>query len=150
VEATKVPIQAEDAIVGTWRLVSFTEENIQTKAMTYPLGQKANAFVIYGADGYVSTIFTAGDRKPPASAQATDEEALQLYRSMVAFAGRYEVEGNKLLYHPLTSWNEAWNGVTQTRLWAVDEDRLQVKSVPVTSTLTGTETVFSLLWERAR
>lgn len=91
-------IQAERPIVGTWRLLSFTEENIRTNAVTYPLGKKANAFVIYGADGYVSTIFTADDRKPPVSAQATDEEAVHLYRSMVAFAGRYELEGDKLLY----------------------------------------------------
>ena len=145
-----MPVQAEHAIVGTWRLLSFTEEDIQTKRVSHPLGQRPNAFVIYGADGYTSTIFTSGDRKPPAAAQATDDEAVQLYRSMVAFAGQYEVQGDKLIYYPIASWNESWNGVRQTRLFAIDGDRLQVKSVPVMSTLTGTDTVFSLLWERAK
>jgi hypothetical protein len=57
--------------------------------------------------------------------------------------------GNRLVYHPEISWNEAWNGTTQERLFEVDGNRLEVKSVPVVSTLTGATTVFSLAWERA-
>ncbi len=140
---------ATDAIVGTWRLVSFTEENLDTGAVAWPMGQKPNAFVIYAADGHAATIFTASDRKPPETAVATDAEAARLYRGMVAFAGRYELDGDTLIYHPLASWNEAWNGTTQTRLFEIDGDNLRVRSVPAVSTLTGSKTVFSLVWQRA-
>ncbi|TWT06132.1 lipocalin-like domain-containing protein [Reyranella sp. CPCC 100927] len=140
---------AADLIVGTWRLVSFTEEDLQTGAVTYPFGHKPNAVVIYTADGYVATIFTATDRKPPADATPTDAEAIRLFRSMIAFAGRYEIDGDTLIYHPEASWNEAWNGTTQTRLLEITPDRLHVRSVPVPSTLTGTNLVFSLTWARA-
>jgi len=49
---------------------------------------------------------------------------------MIAFAGRYELVGNRLIYRPEISWNEAWNGTTQERVFEVKEDRLEVKSVP--------------------
>ena len=135
-------------IVGTWRLTSFTEENLETGAVSYPFGVEARAFVIYAVNGYVATIFATGDRKPPAAAQATEEEAIRLYRSLIAFAGRYELVGSKLIYRPEISWNESWNGTTQEREFRVDGDRLEVKSVPAVSALTGARTVFSLAWQR--
>lgn len=139
---------AADLIVGTWRLVSFTEEDLQTGAVTHPFGHKPNAVVIYAADGHVATIFTASDRKPPVDAIPTDTEAIRLFRSMIAFAGRYEVDGDKLIYYPEASWNEAWNGTTQTRVLEITQDRLHVRSVPVMST--GATIVFSLTWDRAK
>jgi hypothetical protein len=142
-------IPAGHPIVGTWRLSSFTEQNLETGQVSYPIGEKAKAIVIYTADGHVATIFAEADRKPPVVAQATEREAIDLYRSMVAFAGHYELIGNRLIYHPEISWNEAWSGTTQERVFEVDGDRLNVKSVPVVSTLTGAKTVFSLAWDRA-
>ncbi|MGA8551740.1 MAG: lipocalin-like domain-containing protein [Stellaceae bacterium] len=134
------PVRGDHPIVGTWRLTSFTEVNRDTGAISYPLGGEPNAMVTYAADGYAATIFTSTDRQPPAVAQATDEEAIRLFRSMVAFAGRYELDGDKLIYRPETSWNEAWNGTTQERLFEIDGDCLRVRSAPALSTLTGART----------
>jgi hypothetical protein len=142
-------IPAGHPIIGTWRLTSFTEENLESRAVSYPFGERARALVIYTVDGYVATIFAAADRKPPVAAKATEQEAIDLYRSMIAFVGRYEVIGSRLIYHPEISWNEAWNGTTQERVFEVNRDHLEVKSVPAVSTLTGTRTVFPLTWERA-
>ena len=139
---------ALNPIVGTWRLTSFTEENLETGAVNHPFGVGARALVIYEANGYVATIFAAGDRKPPAAARATEEEAIRLHRSMIAFAGRYELVGSKLIYRPEISWNESWNGTTQEREFQVAGDRLEVKSIPTVSALTGARTVFSLAWRR--
>jgi hypothetical protein len=143
-------IPSGDPIVGTWRLSSFTEENLETGAVSYPFGKKAKAIVIYTVDRHVATIFAAADREQPVAAQATEQEAIDLYRSMIAFAGRYELIGNRLIYHPEISWNEAWNGTTQERIFEINRDRLEVKSMPVVSTLSGARTVFSLVWERAQ
>jgi hypothetical protein len=143
------PISADHPIVGAWTLTSFVEKNLQTGAVAYPLGERARAAVIYTAGGHVLTLFTSEHRQPPVTPQATDQEAVALYRSMVAFAGRYELRGNKLIYRPEISWNEAWNGSVQERLFEVGPERLEVNSVPAVSTLTGALTEFSLLWERA-
>lgn len=142
------PIPSPHPIVGTWRLTAFTEQDLKSGAVTYPFGQRARAIVIYTAQGHVATIFAAAERKPPVAAQASDQEAAALYRSMIAFAGRYELAGEKLIYYPEISWNEAWNGARQERLFYVTGNRLEVRSVPAISTLTGSETVFTLVWER--
>lgn len=143
-------ISADHPIVGAWSLIAFTEKDLHTGAVAYPLGQKARAAVIYTAGGHVATLFTSENRQPPATLQATDQEATMLYRSMVAFAGRYELMGTKLIYRPEISWNEAWNGTVQERLFEVSRERLEVNSTPAVSTLTGALTVFSLVWTRAR
>jgi lipocalin-like protein len=142
-------LYSDHPIVGTWLLTSFTEQNLDTGAVSYPFGDGAKAMVIYEANGYVATIFTRTDRKPPHAAQATDQEAADLYRSMIAFAGRDEIDGKRLIYRPEISWNEAWNGTTQERVIEVNEDRLETNSVPMISTLTGATSMFSLVWERA-
>jgi len=146
--ATRDEPRVGNPIVGTWRLTSFTEENLETAAVTHPFGVGARALVIYEANGYVATIFSAADRKPPIAAQATEQEAIRLYRSMIAFAGRYELVGHRLIYRPEISWNESWNGTTQERVFQVNGDRLEVKSVPAVNALTGARTVFSLVWQR--
>ena len=142
------PVSPDHPIVGAWQLVSFTEKDIETGTVTHPMGQRAKAAVIYTADGQVVTLFTAEDRRPPLAPLATDQEAADLYRSMIAFAGRYELTDAKLIYRPKISWNEVWNGTTQERVFDVSPSRLEVSSVPAVSALTGRMTVFSLLWER--
>jgi len=143
------PTHVDHPIVGAWRLTSFTEENLETGAVKYPFGASARALVIYTADGYVATIFATADRRPPVAAQVTDHEAIALYRSMIAFGGRYELAGNRLIYRPEISWNEAWNGTIQERIFEVDGNRLEARSMPAVSTLPSARTVFTLVWERA-
>jgi len=137
-------------IVGTWRLTSFTERDLTTGAVAYPMGEGAKAMVIYTADGYAATIFTAEGRSAATAAPASESEAAQLYRSMIAFAGRYELDGDRLTYRPEITWNEAWNGTTQVRFFVIDDDRLRVDSAPIASPSSGNQIVFSLAWERAK
>jgi hypothetical protein len=58
----------------------------------------------------MSMIFTDPRRQPPASPKATDAEAAQLYRGMVAYAGSYWLEDDKVLVKVDVSWNRAWDG----------------------------------------
>lgn len=73
---TDKSIHSRHPIVGSWRLTSFTEQNLETGAISYPFGEGAKALVIYEANGYVATIFTRSDRKPPLGHQPTDQEAI--------------------------------------------------------------------------
>jgi hypothetical protein len=95
-----MPIYSDHPIIGTWRLTSFTERNLDTGAIGYPFGETAKALVIYEPNGYVATIFTRSDRQQPLAPQATDQEAMDLYWSMIAFAGRNELSGKRLIYRP--------------------------------------------------
>ena len=136
-------------IVGTWSLRSFTERDIKTDAISFPMGSSPRAAVVYTADGHVATIFTATGRRAPAEPRASDAEAAHLYRSMVAFAGRYEIHDNELIYHPEISWNEAWNGTRQVRYFEMSDGLLRIRSAPAASTLLNALTEMNMTWSRA-
>jgi len=142
--------QAADSIVGTWRLVSWTEEETQSKAVHKNFGDHPNGLITFTSDGRMMVMFTDPSRKPPATPKATDAEAAQLYRTMVAYAGKYRVEGNKVIQTPEVSWNQAWNGTEQTRLFQIQGDRLQWQTTPFVSPFLGKEMVATLVWERVR
>jgi hemerythrin-like domain-containing protein len=133
-------------IVGTWSLRSFTERDIKTDAISFPMGSSPRAAVVYTADGHVATIFTATGRRAPAEPRASEAEAAQLYRSMVAFAGRYEIHDNELIYHPEISWNEAWNGTRQVRYFEMSDGLLRIRSAPAASTLLNALTDMNMPW----
>jgi hypothetical protein len=80
---------AADPIVGTWRLVSWTEEETDSKVVHKNFGDKPSGLITFTADDRMMLIFTDPGRKPPATPKATDAEAAQLYQTMVAYAGRY-------------------------------------------------------------
>ena len=139
----------QSPIVGTWRLKAFTEQEVAGAAISYPMGQHPEAMVIYTADGFAATIFTGSNRAAPTAALPSDQEAAELYRSMVAFAGRYEIAGDRLTYIPQVSWNQVWNNTRQERRFEVRDDRLYVRSVPFASALSGKQVVMAMEWERA-
>ncbi len=136
-------------IVGTWSLQSFIERDITNGALSFPMGRGPKATVIYTASGHVATIFTAMGRTAPAGPRASDAEAVQLFRSMVAFAGRYETHGNELIYHPEITWNEAWNGTRQVRFFDMSDGLLSIRSAPAASALLNTLTEMNMTWRRA-
>jgi hypothetical protein len=135
-------------IVGTWNLQSFSELDVHTKAVAYPMGEKPKATVIYTEGGHVATIFTAAARIAPTGPRATDSEAIQLFRTMVAFAGRYEINDRELIYYPEITWNEAWNGTRQIRYFELAGDLLKISSAPAVSTLGNAETIMTMAWNR--
>jgi hypothetical protein len=67
---------------------------------------------------------------------------------MVAFAGRYEIHGDELIYHPEISWNEAWNGTRQVRYLEISEGLLRIRSAPAASALVNTLTEMNMTWSR--
>jgi hypothetical protein len=136
-------------IVGTWTLQSFTERDVRTDALSFPMGQSPKATVIYAASGHVATIFTATGRTAPAGSTVSDAEAARLYRTMVAFAGRYELHDNELIYYPEITWNQAWNGTRQVRYFEIADGLLRIRSAPAVSALLNTSTEMNMTWSRA-
>jgi hypothetical protein len=62
------------------------------------------------------------------SAGEGDVEWAALYRSMLAYTGRYRVEGDEFITTVEASWNETWNGTEQRRRFLIEGDRLIVES----------------------
>jgi hypothetical protein len=136
------------SIVGTWALQSFSELDVHTNARSYPMGDKPRATVIYTAGGHVATIFAAASRVAPAGPRPTDSEAIHLFRTMVAFSGRYEINDRELIYYPEITWNEVWSGTRQVRYFEISGDLLKISSAPAASTHAGAETIMMMTWHR--
>ena len=144
------PAWAADPIVGTWRLVSWTEEETESKAVRKMFGDKPDGLLTFTADNRMMQIVTDPNRKLPAQPKITDAEALQLFQTMDAFAGRYKTEGDKLIIYREIDARGSFVGTEQVRFFEVNGDRLQYHSVPFVSSFDGKKIVSSLVWERVK
>ena len=70
---------------------------------------------------------------------------------MVAYTGKYRVEGEEFITTVDASWNEWWNGTEQRRRFKIDGDRLIIESTPAASILLPGKVDFrKIVWERER
>jgi hypothetical protein len=87
----------------------------------------------------------AADRKPGAD----DLERAALQRSMLAYSGRYRVEGSDFITTVEVSWNEQWTGTEQRRHYRIDGDKLFIESAPGPSIIYPGKTDFRrIAWLR--
>ncbi len=95
-------------------------------------------------------IIARGDRASPAGARPTTAEAEALFKSVLSYAGTYSVSGNEVTHHVDVSWNEAWTGTRQTRIFQLDGNRLQLSTPPSPDPLDGKMSVRTMVWERVK
>jgi hypothetical protein len=108
-------------LVGTWRLVSFEGEIQGTTDKLYSMGRAPVGYLSFMPDGRMAVVITAEGRK----AGASDQERAALYSSVIAYAGRFRVEGDKWVTSVEASANPAWVGTEQPRSFKVDGNTLQ-------------------------
>jgi hypothetical protein len=109
------------ALVGTWRLVAFEREDQAGGERAYPMGRSPTGYIIFLPEGRMAVVITGEGRKAPAS----DQDRAGLLNSLVAYTGRYRVEGDKWITAVDVSANPAWVGTEQPRSFRVTGDRLQ-------------------------
>ena len=115
-------------IVGTWKLVSVEYEDAQTKERTPVLGQHPHGYQIATPQGRWIALVTADGRPVP----KTDAERAKALRTMIAYSGRYRVEGDKVITKVEVAWNEAWVGGEQVRFLRFEgDDVLHIESPPM-------------------
>jgi hypothetical protein len=88
------------------------------------------------------------DRAAPAGPVPTDQEKLRLYNSMLAYAGTYTLDDEKLVHHIDASWNQAWTGTDQVRFYNLDGDVLTITGAPAKDPHTGQEVVHRIKLRR--
>ncbi|UTH72760.1 lipocalin-like domain-containing protein [Chromobacterium sp. IIBBL 290-4] len=114
--------ERDSKLHGSWRLLSFELELQASKERTQPWGSAPNGYLIFGADGRMMALVTAKAREPGAE----DEKLAALFRTMMAYTGRYRIDGDRFIVAIDASWNEAWNGTEQARFYQLDGDALHV------------------------
>jgi hypothetical protein len=78
-------------------------------------------------------------------------ERAALHESMLAYSGKYRLEGDDFITKVDVSWNEVWNGTEQRRHYRVEGDRLFIDTAPAPSIIYPGKIDFRrLVWERER
>ncbi len=143
------PAYADDRekIIGTWKLVSVVYEDVETKVRTPVLGEHPRGCQIATPEGRWLALVTAEGRKVP----KTDAERSDALRTMIAYTGKFRVEGGKVITKVEAAWNEAWVGTEQERFYRFEDNRLLLESPPQPHpNLLGKVVRIIVIWEREK
>jgi hypothetical protein len=135
--------------LGTWKLLSYTTEDLATGQKTNLLGAHPSGFLSYGSDCRMYAILIKDGRRTPATSVPTDAERIDLYSGLIAYAGSYSIKGDEVRHFIDASWNQSWTGTTQVRRFRINDNHLYITTLPAKNPLTGKESSSVLVWSKA-
>lgn len=135
-----------DDLVGAWKLLSW-QVVAQDGSTQDVFGPHPHGYLVLTREGRSIVVTTAETRRG-----GTDDAArAALHKSMLAYSGRYRVEGGDFITRVEVSWNESWNGTEQRRHFRVEGDRLFVETAAAPSITSPGQTDFRrIVFERDR
>lgn len=109
-------------------------------------GKAPHGFLSYGRDGRMSAIIVGENRpKPMDLAKLTDQERAELFKTVIAYAGTFKVEGSRVVHNVDISWNENWTGTAQVRNFRIEGRRLTIRGEQIGPD--GRQIIAVLTWE---
>ena len=133
-------------LIGNWKLVSW-QVIVENELPQNVFGSNPKGYLILTREGRSIVVTTADNRKSGMG----DPERAALHKSMLAYSGKYRIEGNDFITLVDISWNEAWNGTEQRRHFRIEGDKLFIESEPAPSIVFPGKTDFRrIVWEREK
>jgi hypothetical protein len=138
--------------IGSWELVSL-ENRADDGTVKKPYGDHPVGRITYTADGRMSAQVMRGERQAFVNADlfgGTPEEKAAAYDGYVAYYGTFEVDSaaGVVRHHIAGSLFPNWVGGTQVRAYALDGDRLTLRTTPIA--VDGQQVTAHVVWQRAR
>jgi hypothetical protein len=143
-------MRPDERLAGTWRMVSWKRESVATGEQSDALGPDPVGFINYGADGRFYAIVVRRDRAPPLTFPYSEREKAVLFDSMLAYAGTYTLDEEKVVHHVDASWNQSWTGTDQVRFYGLDGDQLFITAAKAPDPYTGEDVVHKIRFEKIR
>jgi Lipocalin-like domain len=145
-----VPAQAgADRLHGTWRLISFTQTIVATGETVDVFGKAPQGFINYGHDGRMIVLMVKDERPRPSDLAAmTDQERVELFKTMVAYAGTYTADSKIVTHHLDVSWNQLFTGADQVRNVEFDGCKFIMSTNPQPRSQDGQVAVSVMTWIR--
>ena len=123
--------RAPHSLVGTWKQLSFHYEFEDSDERDEPLGANPVGYLVLTEERLI-TLTTARER-------ATDAAPSELLGSMIAYSGRYRLQGDDCFITTVDSaWQPSWIGTEQVRFFKMDGEILSAVSAPRRSEISGT------------
>jgi hypothetical protein len=113
------------ALIGVWQLLSFQTEFQDGSPKRATFGEHPTGYLIFTREGRLMAVIEAEGRKAP----STDSDRATLLNSLVAYSGKYRIEGNQWITRVDTAWNPVWDGTDQARTFQIVGNRLTVTSM---------------------
>ena len=142
---------AQDAatqLTGTWKLVSWLTK-FDGGDTVEPYGSSPKGRLVLTPDSHWIIILTGANRKPA----KTIEEKATLLDFILAYSGKYTVEGDKITTHVDMSSNEIYTGANQdqTRFFRIEGNKLTIRTPEIVSAVRpGQKAVGTITFERER
>lgn len=140
---------AEDTarqLAGSWKLNSWTIQIIGGE-VSEPFGPNPKGRAVFTPDAYVAFVIVAANRKPAAN----DADSAALLKTLMAYTGKFTIDGDKFATKVDISWNELLTGQDQVRFFKLEGDKLSIRTAEQTSAVyPGKRVVGTLTWERER
>jgi hypothetical protein len=138
-----------DRLAGTWKLVSASSSTASGERNDAPFSPSPAGFLTYTQDGRVTAMISYGGRKPLSSSDsrlAPREEEAEAFRTFLANAGRYRLDGDKVIHHVEISSIQNWVETDLIRSIKFEGERIVLLTPPAPDG--GTIHTFELIWER--
>jgi hypothetical protein len=144
--STVASAEQRHPLVGNWKLVSW--QVIAEDGTPHDVfGASPSGYLVLTPEGRSIVITTAAGRKGGMG----DVDRAALHKTMLAYSGRYRVEGSDFITSVEVSWNEEWNGTEQRRHYRIEGDKLFIESAPAPSIVFPGKTDFRrIVWVREK
>jgi hypothetical protein len=141
--------QATNQLAGTYRLVSLKLTLSSTGETIDVMGKAPKGYIIYGRDGRMMVLYVNDERPNPKNLQAvTDQERVDLFKTMNAYSGRYDFDGKVVTHHIDVSGNQTWTGTDQVRNVKFDGRKVILTTNPQVTSFGGKVGVVVNTWEK--
>jgi hypothetical protein len=145
----------KDKIIGTWKLLSFYDESVESGKKANVLGENPRGHFIFTPDDRVALVIVAASREGPKGLPPTQTEAAALFNSMIAYIGRYKIDptptegGTRMVIPAEIASNPLIEGRDRGFLVRLDGNKLIFKTnPPAPSPLTGEVSTRNVIWEK--
>ncbi len=135
---------ANDKLVGTWKLVSASSTTSTGERKEAPYGPSPVGFLTYTADGRVTALISYGGRKPLGTLASLEEQA-EAFKTFLAYAGRYTLNGDEVTHHVEISSIQSYVGKDLVRNVKFQGDQILLVTPP--TPVKGTIQTFELIWQ---
>ena len=134
-------------LLGSWKLVAWVQEFQDGSEPRPEYGRHPIGYLIFTPEGRMMALLEGEGRQSPSN----DQERAALFQSMIAYTGKYSIEGDKWTTKVDAAWHPVRRGSDQVRTFKIQGDRLYVTTPYRPSPNFGGKVFRSLLvWEREK
>jgi hypothetical protein len=137
---------AGDQLVGTWKLIGASSTTSAGERIETPYGVGPTGFLTYTADGRVSSVISYGGRRPLSMGGGKMEEQVEAFKTSLAYAGRYALNGDKVTHHIEVSSIQNYVDRDLIRTIKFEDDRITLITPP--TPVNGKVQTVELVWQR--